>query len=178
MLTPEPIQNAESFEDFLTAVEPKLKRLLAVYRIPADDAEDVLQQALLALLYQWDRVRDPESWLFGTVKRHCLMYWRTHKRRIYLAVDSTILEWLSEPIAPNQEKADLLCDLESLIHQLPRAAGRFCGCASGWGTSRPRWRRCSAIASRASARSLHGASPHCPASSWPPASAPKRRRKP
>lgn len=119
MLTPEPTQSAVSFEDFLALMEPKLKRLLAVYRIPADDAEDVLQQALLALLYQWERVRDPESWLFGTVKRHCLMYWRTHKRRIYLAVDSTILEWLSEPIAPNQEKADLLCDLESLIHQLP-----------------------------------------------------------
>ena len=28
------------------------------------------------------------------------MYWRTHRRRIYSAVDSTILEWLSEPIAP------------------------------------------------------------------------------
>jgi RNA polymerase sigma factor (sigma-70 family) len=119
MLTPELTQNAASFEDFLTEVEPKLKRLLAVYRIPSEDAEDVLQQALLALLYQWNRVRDPESWLFGTVRRHCLMYWRTHKRRIYSAVDSTILEWLSEPIAPSQEKADLLCDLESLISQLP-----------------------------------------------------------
>lgn len=119
MLTPEPTENVESFEDFLKAVEPKLKRLLAVYRIPSEDAEDVLQQALLALLFRWERVRDPESWLFGTVKRHCLMYWRTHKRRIYSAVDSTILEWLSEPIAPSQEKADLLCDLESLINQLP-----------------------------------------------------------
>ena len=79
----------------------------------------MLQQALLALLYQWERVRDPESWLFGTVKRHCLMYWRTHRRRIYSAVDSTILEWLSEPIAPSQERADLLCDLESLIDRLP-----------------------------------------------------------
>ena len=178
MLTPEPIQNAESFEDFLAAMEPKLKRLLAVYRIPADDAEDVLQQALLALLYQWERVRDPESWLFGTVKQHCLMYWRTHKRRIYLAVDSTILEWLSEPIAPNQEKTDLLCDLESLIHQLPRAAGRSCGCASGWDTRHPRWRRCSAIASRASARSPRAASPRCRASSWPPAWSRSRRRRP
>ena len=119
MLTPEPTENTASFEDFLTAVEPKLKRLLVVYRIPAEDAEDVLQQALLALLYQWERVRDPESWLFGTVKRHCLMYWRTHKRRIYSAVDSTLLEWLSEPMAPSQEKDDLLCDLESLINQLP-----------------------------------------------------------
>src|SRR3954463_14078800 len=118
MLTPEPTETVPTFEDFLKAVEPRLKRLRALFRIPGDLLEDVLQQALLALLFRWERVRDPESWLFGTVKRHCLMYWRTHKRRIYSAVDSTILEWLSEPIAPSQERADLLCDLESLINQL------------------------------------------------------------
>lgn len=119
MLTPEPTENVTTFEDFLKAVEPRLKRLLALYRIPSEDAEDVLQQALLALLYQWERVRDPESWLFGTVRRHCLMYWRTHKRRIYSAVDSALLEWLSTPIAPSQERTDMLCDLESLIERLP-----------------------------------------------------------
>jgi RNA polymerase sigma-70 factor (ECF subfamily) len=119
MLTPERTETAASFEDFLKEVEPRLKRLLAVYRIPTEDAEDVLQQALLALLYQWERVRDPESWLFGTVRRHCLMYWRTHRRRIYSAVDSAILEWLSQPIAPSQERTDLLSDLESLIARLP-----------------------------------------------------------
>ncbi|MFL6196442.1 MAG: RNA polymerase sigma factor [Thermoanaerobaculia bacterium] len=119
MLTPQRTEIAGSFDEFLKEVEPKLKRLLSTYRIPAEDAEDVLQQALLALIYQWERVRDPESWLFGTVKRHCLMYWRTHRRRIYSAVDSAILEWLSEPMAPSQERADLLCDLESLIDRLP-----------------------------------------------------------
>lgn len=119
MLTSELTETVLPFEEFLQTVEPKLKRLLALYRIPSEDAEDVLQQALLALLYQWERVRDPESWLFGTVKRHCLMYWRRQRRRIYSAVDSTILEWLSEPIAPSQERADLLSDLESLIDRLP-----------------------------------------------------------
>lgn len=119
MLTPERTENAVSFEEFLKEIEPKLKRLLSTYRIPCEDAEDVLQQALLALIFQWERVRDPESWLFGTVKRHCLMYWRTHRRRIYSTVDTTILEWLSEPLAPSQERADLLCDLESLIDRLP-----------------------------------------------------------
>jgi len=119
MSIPEPTENAASFEEFLKGVEPRLKRLLATYRIPSEDAEDVLQQALLALLYQWERVRDPESWLFGTVKRHCLMYWRKHRRRIYSAVDTAILEWLSQPIAPSQERADLLCDLENLIDRLP-----------------------------------------------------------
>jgi RNA polymerase sigma factor (sigma-70 family) len=120
MLTPEPTENLTTFEDFLKAVEPKLKRLLALHHIPGDDAEDVIQQALLALLYQWERVRDPESWLFGTVKRHCKMYWRTHRRRIYSAVDSALLELLSAPMAPSQERTDLLCDLESLIDRLPR----------------------------------------------------------
>lgn len=119
MVTPELSETALPFEEFLRSVEPKLKRLLAQYRIPSEDAEDVLQQALLALLYQWERVRDPESWLFGTVKRHCFMYWRMRRRRIYSAVDSTILEWLSEPLAPSQERADLLNDLESLIDRLP-----------------------------------------------------------
>lgn len=113
---PEP---AASFDDFLKKVEPRLKRLLTTYRIPSEDAEDVLQQTLLALLYQWERVRDPECWLLGTLKRHCLMYWRTHRRRIYSTVDSTILEWLSEPVAPSQERTDLLYDLENLIGRLP-----------------------------------------------------------
>ncbi len=119
MSTPEQPEPAVSFDDFLKKVEPKLKRILVLYRIPAEDSEDVLQQTLLNLLYQWDRVRDPEWWLLGTLKRHCLMYWRTHRRRIYSAVDSTILEWLSEPVAPSQERTDFLSDLESMIGRLP-----------------------------------------------------------
>lgn len=100
-------------------MESKLKRVLARYRIPSDDAEDVLQDSLVALVYRWDRVRDPEYWLLGTLKRHCLMYWRTRRRRLYSTVDSTILECLSQPVAPSQEAADLKCDLENLIGRLP-----------------------------------------------------------
>ena len=107
------------FEAFLAGLEPRLKRLLATYRIPSEDAEDLLQQALLALLYQWGRIRDPESWLFGSVKRSCLMYWRAHRRRVYSAVDASILEWLAEPSAPSQEHSDLLAELERLIARLP-----------------------------------------------------------
>jgi len=108
-----------TFDEFLKKVEPKLKRLLSLYHIPTDDAEDVLQQSMLALVYQWDRVRDPECWVLGTLKRNCLMYWRTNRRRIYSAVDSTILELLSEPVAPSQERTDFLFDLENLLGRLP-----------------------------------------------------------
>ena len=109
-----------ALDDFLLRVEPRLKRLLASYRIPVADAEDLVQQALLALLYQWDTVRDPESWLLGTLRRRCLMYWRGNRRRLYRAVDAAILEWLSEPMAAPQERADLLADLEKLIGKLPQ----------------------------------------------------------
>jgi RNA polymerase sigma factor (sigma-70 family) len=118
MATPdEPSEPPESFNDFLERMEPRLKGILAKYRIPPEDAEDVLQQALLTLLYQWERVRDPECWLLGTLKRHCLVYWRKRRRQIYSAVESTILE--SMAVASTQEKADLLCDLDHLMDRLP-----------------------------------------------------------
>lgn len=119
MSTLESHEPEPSFDEFLTKVEPKLKKVLSAFRIPGHDAEDVLQQSLLALIYQWDRVRDPECWLLVTLKRHCQMYWRTSRRRFVSAVDSSLLEWLSDPVAPSQEKMDLLCDLESLLGRLP-----------------------------------------------------------
>ena len=111
--------SASTFERFLKAMGPKMKRVLAANNIPVEDTEDVLQQALLALVYQWDSIRDPESWLLGTLRRHCLMYWRNHRRRLYSAVDSTLLECLSQPMAPPQERSDLLYDLRHMIERLP-----------------------------------------------------------
>jgi len=111
--------SAETFELFLKAMGPKMKRLLTANHIPIEDAQDVLQQALLALVHHWDSIRDRESWLLGTLRRHCLMYWRNHRRQLYSAVDSTLLEWLSQPVAPPQERSDLLYDLRHLIERLP-----------------------------------------------------------
>ena len=115
----DPASSSVAFEQFLKTMGPKMKRLLATYRVPVEDAEDVLQQALLALIYQWETIRDPEGWLLGTLRRHCLMYWRTHRRRLYSAVDSAILEWLSQPLAPPQERSALLADLRNMIGRLP-----------------------------------------------------------
>jgi RNA polymerase sigma factor (sigma-70 family) len=112
--------SASTFEQFLKAMGPKMKRLLAANHIPVEDAEDVLQQALLALVYQWDSIRDPESWLLGTLRRTCFMYWRSYRRRLYSAVDSTLLELLSQPVAPPQERSDLLYDLRHMMERLPQ----------------------------------------------------------
>ena len=44
-----------SLENLLRDVQPRLKVLFARYRIPPQDTEDIVQQALLALIYQCRR---------------------------------------------------------------------------------------------------------------------------
>lgn len=109
----------DSFDSLLRKMTPRLGRMMDTYRIPSKDAENILQQALLALLRQWDLVRDPENWLLGTLKRHCLMYWRDHRRRLYSSVDAEVMERLSEPAAASQERSDFLSEMDSLIERLP-----------------------------------------------------------
>ena len=108
-----------SFEALLDRLQPKLRSVLARFRIPLEDAEDLLQQSYLAYLYKQDTVRDPEAWLVGTLRNRCLMYWRGRRRRLYEAVDTAILESLAEPRRPTQEVQDLCRDVEGLISQLP-----------------------------------------------------------
>lgn len=108
-----------SLEGFLQRVQPRLKPLFARYRIPSQDTEDILQQALLALVYQRPSIRNPEAWLVGTIRNKCLLYWREHRRKLYEAVDAAVLEFMAEPMAPAQEGADLRRDLEIFLERLP-----------------------------------------------------------
>jgi RNA polymerase sigma factor (sigma-70 family) len=108
-----------SLNDFLRGVQPKLKRLLRSARIPDQDAEDLAQQTLMALVHRWDQVRNPEAWVVGALRKNCLMYWRSHRRRIYDAVDTSVLEWLAAPELPGQERRDLESDLNSALARLP-----------------------------------------------------------
>ena len=109
----------DTLEEFLKRVRPRIRALFLRYRIPPQDTEDILQQALLALLYHRDSIRDSEAWLIGTLRNKCLLYWRDHRRKLYDAVDAAVLEFVAEPQAPDQEGADLQRDLASAIEQLP-----------------------------------------------------------
>lgn len=106
-------------ESVLHAARPHLRTLLARQRIPPEDAEDLLQQTLLALVYQWRNVRDPEAWLVGTVRNQCRSYWRRKRRVLYEAVDAAMLEWLAAPQPSPQERRDLWRDLEATLERLP-----------------------------------------------------------
>jgi RNA polymerase sigma factor (sigma-70 family) len=119
MRSPSTSQAADGIEVFLECVKPRMKALLAHYRIPPEDTEDILQQALLALVVQGDVIRDPESWLMGTLKNKCLVYWRQRSRQLYHAVDATVLDLVAEPMAPEQRGWDIRRDLAMAIERLP-----------------------------------------------------------
>lgn len=110
----------DPLEVFLRKVRPCIKTLFQRSRIPPEDAEDILQQALLALLYQRERIRDPEAWLHGTLKKKCLVYWRDQRRKLYEAVDGAVLEFVADPLTADQECADLRRDLANVIERLPQ----------------------------------------------------------
>lgn len=106
-------------EELLERLQPRLKAVLARFRIPFEDAEDLLQQTLLTYLHKRDNIHDPERWILGTIRNRCLMYWRARRRSLYRTVDSAILESVAEPRQPAQEIGDLCRDLEGVITQLP-----------------------------------------------------------
>ena len=108
----------ESLNILLKNSRPRLERVLRNFEIPPEDAEDILQDAQLTLLYKWDKIRSPESWLIGTVKKKCIMYWRKRRGSLCEAVDTAILDLLAVPQAPDQEKAELTYDLNRVLARL------------------------------------------------------------
>ncbi len=108
-----------ALEELLLQVQPKLTQILGRYRIPAQDADDVLQETFLTLIHKWDVVRNPEAWLVVTLRNRCLIYWRNKRKYLSQAVDTAILEMLTEPEEPQQKKIELRFDLDRLIGRLP-----------------------------------------------------------
>lgn len=125
MTIPDRTSAAENISQVLGRVRPALERVLSSYDIPLEDAEDVLQDTYLTLLYKWEKVQCPEAWLVGTLRKKCIMYWRKRRKRIIDGMDAAILELLSEPERPSQERQDLSRDFDRVLGRLPDRCQRL-----------------------------------------------------
>jgi RNA polymerase sigma-70 factor (ECF subfamily) len=106
-------------EEILKRIEPKLKRILFRHRIPAQDADDLLQETLLIMVSKAGTIRSPEAWILATLANRCIIYWRRYRNRLWDQVDTAILELLADGEAPAQEREELRFDLESLLSGMP-----------------------------------------------------------
>src|SRR3954452_22933541 len=124
-----------SLEEILKRAEPKLKRVLSRYRIPAQDADDLLQETFLIMVSKAGSIRNPEAWLVATLANRCIIYWRKHRAKLWDLVDTAILEMLADVEAPPQESADLRYDLASLLSNLPDRCRSLLRLRYGYGCS-------------------------------------------
>jgi RNA polymerase sigma factor (sigma-70 family) len=110
----------DALADLLAKARPRIKLTLRHYRIPVQDAEDVLQEALMDAIRQWHTIRHKEAWLLGALRFKCSHYWKRQAADRLLAVDAPVLEELSTPLPPAQEQEEVLLDLRSLTRALSK----------------------------------------------------------
>ncbi|MCB1036415.1 MAG: sigma-70 family RNA polymerase sigma factor [Acidobacteria bacterium] len=109
-------ENEESLERFFSRVQPTLRATLARYSVPAGEAEALLKDVLLTLVYKRNSIASPERWLVQTVRHRCLTFWRRRRWQLYSRLDSALLEATAEPArAPG-----LAQELDSVVGTLPR----------------------------------------------------------
>lgn len=121
---PDPVGAHDDWRRLYEDLKPRASGLLLRYRIPEQDAEDVLHDALLLFLMKRPKVDDPSAWILATLKRRCGMYWRTKRRRLHRPFEPTLLEALAEPVAPGQYEAAFRHDLERAMGRLPEKRRR------------------------------------------------------
>jgi RNA polymerase sigma factor (sigma-70 family) len=116
--TPSPNEPEEPLAALLERIRPRIRRLLRNYDIPPHDAEDLLQEAIVDVLRRWDTVYHKESWLLGTIRCKCFLYWKHQRKDRVYAVDPPFLEDLCKPQPPNQEQGEILLYMKALTEKL------------------------------------------------------------
>jgi RNA polymerase sigma factor (sigma-70 family) len=124
-----------SLEEILARAEPRLKRVLSRYRIPPQDADDLLQETFLIMVSKAESIRNPDAWLVATLANRCIIYWRKQRAKLWDLVDTTILELLADVETPPQESAELRYDLDSLLSHLPDRCRSLLRLRYGFGCS-------------------------------------------
>ncbi len=100
-------------------LQPKLIEILSRYRIPVEDAEEMLEQLFLTLYMREGTLESPERWLLLSLKNRCLIYWRSRRERLSRDVDKSLLSVLSSPQVSDSEKDGVRQFLGEAVAQLP-----------------------------------------------------------
>ncbi len=113
------VDTTRPFEGLLESCRDDMIRLLARYHIPQEDAEDLLQETFVALVFKWENIRNPKAWLLSTLRNRCSLYWRSKRDDLYDAVDAALLDAFATPLDPPQSQTELRHDLNLAISRLP-----------------------------------------------------------
>jgi RNA polymerase sigma factor (sigma-70 family) len=117
----------------LERVRPQLVKTLKRYCVPLSDSEDLVQDALLALVTRRKHIREPGLWLIGAVRHLCRDYVRRQLRSKLVRVDREQLEWLAGATPSGEEQHGARRDLERLVRGLTPKQRRLLRLSFGLG---------------------------------------------
>lgn len=115
----------EGLADLLQRIWPRLRKIVAAYHVPPEDADDVIGDVLLHFTRKRAHIRAPEPWIAEALRMQCRMYWRTRSRRRTVAVEQEILDALAGGAESDAERAALRRGLERWIATLPYKCQRL-----------------------------------------------------
>jgi DNA-directed RNA polymerase specialized sigma24 family protein len=69
---PHGTRDDEPIVDLLRRLRGEIEHVLASFQLDEIEAEEVLQEILLMLIYRWERIANRELWLLATLRRSCL----------------------------------------------------------------------------------------------------------
>lgn len=115
----DPRRHEDDLTQLLAGLERDFARTLVRFRIPAQDAEDLLQEALLLFLTKRAEVRDPAAWIVTTLRNRCVIYWRRRRRALVQTLDEVLIDSLGTDAEPERERLQLGRDLTRAISTLP-----------------------------------------------------------
>ena len=105
-------------EAIVSRVRPDFVRILRTFRIPSEDARDLVQNVYVTFLEKSDSVADPERWMIGALRRECLHFLRTERHKLYEAIDDALLDLVVCTDVVPQERESLLAALARRIRDL------------------------------------------------------------
>ncbi|HVT60487.1 MAG TPA: sigma-70 family RNA polymerase sigma factor [Thermoanaerobaculia bacterium] len=103
---------------------PALVRLFSKRGVPLADAEDILQETMVVMVERWERIKEPERYLFGTVRRLISLLIRRRQRARCVRLEGAELGAAGVVGSPARA-VESREDARRLLARLPRRAGRI-----------------------------------------------------
>src|SRR5258708_5761190 len=103
-------------ERLLSELEGRIDATFAYFGVPAQDAEDLLQDAFVALVAKSESIHSPDLWLLQTIRNNCASYWGRGRRWVFQELDEALRD---ETAAISVSHAELRCELKGAISRLP-----------------------------------------------------------
>lgn len=112
-------EETSALEALIEEMRPRIRHVFTRHSIPPDDAEDLLQETLLATCLKWDTIAIKDAFILGVLRRKCLEYWRKRRTDPLHAVNTDILPDLAAPPSVGLEHEQMRRDLRVMLRSLP-----------------------------------------------------------